>query len=71
MALTPIAAFPELQDLVHMQISFAAFKEDPSLIWKRADPIWFERLPMLTVNSWKANCCVPIRLQSLSTRLLE
>ena len=40
---TPMAAFNELQDLVHMQISFAAFKEDPSLIWKRADPIWFER----------------------------
>ena len=40
---TPMAAFNELQNLVHMQISFAAFKEAPSLIWKRAEPIWFER----------------------------
>ena len=40
---TPAEAFQELGDLVRMQVSFAMFKEDPSLIWKPADPVWFER----------------------------
>lgn len=33
----------ELQELVAMQISFAHFKGQPEMIWKAADPIWFER----------------------------
>ena len=40
---TPAEAFQELGDLVRMQISFAMFKADPTLIWKAADPVWFER----------------------------
>ena len=40
---TPEEALDELSDLVHVQISFAVFKDDPSLIWKRADQIWFDR----------------------------
>ena len=40
---TPESALDELGDLVYVQISFALFKRDPSLIWKRADAIWFDR----------------------------
>ena len=40
---TPEEALDELSDLVYVQISFAVFKDDPSLIWKRADQIWFDR----------------------------
>ena len=36
-------ALDELADLVGMQISFSRFKGQPELIWKAADPIWFER----------------------------
>ncbi len=36
-------AFQELVELVEMQISFAMFKEQPELIWKAADPVWFQR----------------------------
>ena len=36
---TPESALDELGDLVYVQISFALFKRDPSLIWKRADAI--------------------------------
>ena len=34
---TPEEALDELSDLVYVQISFAVFKDDPSLIWKRAE----------------------------------
>jgi hypothetical protein len=36
-------AFEDLTDLVSMQISFSRFKGQPDMIWKPADPIWFER----------------------------
>ena len=36
-------ALTELEDLVLMQIGFARFKGQPELIWKAAEPIWFER----------------------------
>lgn len=36
-------AFADLGDLVRMQIAFSRFKGQPELIWKAADPIWFER----------------------------
>lgn len=36
-------AFEDLADLVNMQISFSRFKGQPELIWKAADPVWFER----------------------------
>ncbi len=32
----------DLSDLVGMQISFARFKREPSLIWKPAEAVWFE-----------------------------
>lgn len=35
-------ALEDLSDLVLMQISFARFKGEPSLIWKPAEPVWFE-----------------------------
>ncbi len=36
-------ALSDLADLVHMQISFSRVKGQPELIWRAADPIWFER----------------------------
>lgn len=36
-------AIDDLRDLVSMQISFSRFKGQPELIWKAAEPIWFER----------------------------
>jgi hypothetical protein len=36
-------AIAELADLVQMQISFSRFKGQPELMWKAAEPIWFER----------------------------
>ncbi|HEV7515589.1 MAG TPA: hypothetical protein VGR07_04750 [Thermoanaerobaculia bacterium] len=36
-------AMEELSELVGMQISFSRFKGQPGLIWKAAEPIWFER----------------------------
>ena len=36
-------AVDDLRDLVMMQISFALFKGQPEMIWKPADPVWFER----------------------------
>jgi hypothetical protein len=36
-------ALADLKDLVDMQISFSRFKGQPELIWKPAEPIWFER----------------------------
>ena len=36
-------ALNELADLVTTQVSFAQFKGQPELIWKPAEPIWFER----------------------------
>ena len=36
-------AFDDLADLVGIQISFSRFKKKPDLIWKAAEPIWFER----------------------------
>lgn len=36
-------ACEDLTDLVGMQISFSRFKGQPELIWKAAEPIWFER----------------------------
>ncbi|HKV09826.1 MAG TPA: hypothetical protein VJ725_16910 [Thermoanaerobaculia bacterium] len=36
-------ALEDLADVVGMQISFSRFKGQPCLIWKAADPVWFER----------------------------
>lgn len=36
-------AFEELRELVAMQISFALQKAQPEMIWRPADPVWFER----------------------------
>jgi hypothetical protein len=36
------AALEELQDLVAMQIGFAQFKDQPELLWKSAEPVWFQ-----------------------------
>lgn len=36
-------ALEELRDLTSMQISFAQFKGQPEMIWRPADPVWFER----------------------------
>jgi hypothetical protein len=36
-------AFENLKDLVTMQVSFAAFKGRPDMIWKNAEPVWFAR----------------------------
>ena len=35
-------AFEDLSALVGMQISFSRFKGQPELIWKAAEPIYFE-----------------------------
>ncbi len=40
---TPTEAFHDSVDLVSVQVAFAKFKGNPSLIWKPADPVWFER----------------------------
>jgi hypothetical protein len=37
------AATADLRDLVCMQIHFAHFKNQPAMIMKAADPIWFTR----------------------------
>jgi hypothetical protein len=36
-------AVADLADLVDMQIRFSRLKRQPELMWKAADPIWFER----------------------------
>jgi len=36
------AALKQLMDLVETQVAFALFKKQPEMIWKAADPIWFE-----------------------------
>ena len=36
-------ALEDLAELVNMQISFSRLKGQPELIWKAAEPIWFER----------------------------
>lgn len=36
-------AYADLADLVQMQITFSRAKGQPELIWKAAEPIWFER----------------------------
>lgn len=36
------AAAKEMMALVTTQVSFALFKKQPDMIWKAADPIWFE-----------------------------
>ena len=36
-------ALEELTDLVRTQIRFAQFKGQPDMIWKSAEPVWFER----------------------------
>lgn len=35
-------AVEELSELVAMQISFASFKDQPEMIWKPAEPIWWD-----------------------------
>lgn len=37
------AALADLGELVAMQIGFAQFKGQPEMVWKAAQPIWFER----------------------------
>ena len=36
-------ALKEVVELVEMQVSFAAYKGQPEMLWKPADPIWLER----------------------------
>jgi hypothetical protein len=36
-------ALEDLKGLVAMQIGFALFKGQPEMIWRPADPVWFER----------------------------
>jgi len=36
-------ALQELRDLVATQIRFAQFKGQADLVWKSAEPVWFER----------------------------
>lgn len=36
-------ALEELRDLVSTQIRFAQFKGQSDLVWKSAEPVWFER----------------------------
>ena len=36
-------AMEELRDLVNMQVSFALFKNQPEMIWRSAEPVWFSR----------------------------
>jgi hypothetical protein len=36
-------ALEELTELVETQISFSRLKGQPELIWKAAEPVWFER----------------------------
>jgi hypothetical protein len=36
-------ALVDLQELIGMQISFAHFKGQPDMIWKAAEPVWFQR----------------------------
>jgi hypothetical protein len=36
------AAVEDLSDLVLMQISFSAFKDEPQLLWRPADPVYWE-----------------------------
>lgn len=36
-------AYEGLRELVEMQISFAAFKGQPGMIWKDAEPVWFSQ----------------------------
>jgi hypothetical protein len=36
-------AVDDLKELVVMQIGFSRFKGQPELIWKAAEPIWFDR----------------------------
>ena len=36
-------ALQELQDLVSTQLRFARFKAHPDLVWRPAEPVWFER----------------------------
>jgi hypothetical protein len=40
---TFLEALEDLKDLVAMQIGFSRFKGQPELLWKPADPIWYER----------------------------
>jgi hypothetical protein len=35
-------ALAELADLMAMQIGFAQFKGQPELVWKPAEPVWFQ-----------------------------
>jgi len=35
-------ALAELADLMAMQIGFAQFKGQPDLVWKPAEPVWFQ-----------------------------
>ena len=37
------AALKELVDLVSTQVEFAHFKGQPEILWKPAEPVWFER----------------------------
>jgi hypothetical protein len=36
-------ALADLADLVAMQVSFAFHKNQPEMIWKPAEPVWFAR----------------------------
>lgn len=40
---TFVEALEELRDLVSTQIRFAQFKGQPDLVWRTAEPVWFER----------------------------
>jgi len=36
-------AVEDLWDLVRLQIHFAQAKDEPEMIWKPAEPVWFQR----------------------------
>lgn len=43
-------ALEELRELVATQIRFAHFKGQAELIWKSAEPVWFERFADVTAK---------------------
>lgn len=47
-------AVSDLHDLVIMQISFAFFKGQPQMIFKPAEPIWFQRFAELRAQRFNA-----------------
>lgn len=47
-------ALDELRDLVAAQISFALFKNQPEMIWRQAEGVWFELYDQVRRQSLEA-----------------